>query len=102
MIHKGGQPKGGIKKFYGGHYLICLYDKDDEYLQYMFDNSDELGKFLHVPTYRISILVFKTRRNPNKVVWARINGKFQKLHLHLIDLYDNVDKTKKDIRKYYY
>lgn len=34
-----------MRKYYKGQYLICFYDKNDEYIRYVFDNVREILEF---------------------------------------------------------
>lgn len=42
-------------RFYKGQYLICFYDKDDNYLLYLFDNVREIVEFQEKPLTKSNI-----------------------------------------------
>ena len=75
-------------KLYKQKYTICLYDKDDENLLYMFDNVEEICE-LKEETKNPKLLN-KYRVLINKAI-KRTNGsvKFinnKKMRLHVIDI----------------
>lgn len=49
------KPRTGSHKYYKGSFFIVFYDKDDEYLQYMFDNVREILKYLNKPITRYNV-----------------------------------------------
>lgn len=75
-------------KLYKQKYTICLYDKDDENLLYMFDNVEEICELKEeiknpklLNKYRV--LINKAIKRTNGSV-KFINGK--KMRLHVIDI----------------
>ena len=78
----------GTQKLYKGHYFIVFYDKDDEWLRYMFDNAREILKFLGKPITRYNVA------NVNHVIAKALSSeshitkliKGEPLRVHIIDI----------------
>ena len=45
----------GTYKLYKGEFFIVFYDKNDEYLMYMFDNARDILVFMDKPITRANV-----------------------------------------------
>lgn len=49
-----------MSRYYKNSYFIVFYDKDDENLVYMFDNTREILNFIGKPVTRKNVLLLNT------------------------------------------
>jgi len=80
-------------KLYKGHYFICFYDADDEFLVAIFDNTYEILAYrnLEVTPKNIALIRVEVcnalKRDPPTT--KMLDG--TPMHVHLIDLLDKSD-----------
>ena len=84
----------GPHYLYKGRFCIVFYDKNDEYLEYMFNNVREILRFQNKPTTStnvnlVNVELYRALRSPTHIT-TFLNG--QLLRVYTVDVLDDSEQ----------